>query len=628
MIKLDQSGDLKSSSNYLIEEEESVKAENDEEEEEEVITGIYLEGELVEDEDEVAVIKVEALDEVKDEDVVTEEGLEEILDSIDTGDVEVIQEEEILPEELMMVEDEKEQTEAVNETETEPEVFQQKLPIISVTVEKPRTMTIMGKEVVLRRLPVKNVPEPAINVQKHSPTRKTVVFATPQEREAHEENVRKMNEFFTFACPNCNILTFDSYLGFRKHMLAIHGEKKPAIYCCTRKLNSQSTLLDHMQYHLNSDELKCHLCGFLEKNSNRLKAHLRQHQERKIIANTRTKRVWPSSMTPEQLAKYEEDTNKMNNFYTFQCHVCNNVTMDTYDKFTKHMKSVHGEKKPVIICCKKRFYIRSALVDHMRYHLEPEQMKCPHCDTICKDSYQYKSHILRHLNPSEVKIHVCDVCGKSFSYSHALKVHLQSHLPSYEREKLKKYFCSQCDKGFNLKSVLDHHIRLIHEKKYECVCDVCAQSFKNQTALNYHYTHHHTNPPKNAFECDECGAKFRFKDTLKHHIKRQHVNPGPHYCDFCGKEFQNYSGKKSHIKLVHLAERTLQCSMCDKAFKTAKILEEHEAGHRGIPLYSCEFCDRTFMSNANMYTHRRKMHSKQVEEAKRLAKLREEQEDD
>lgn len=43
--------------------------------------------------------------------------------------------------------------------------------------------------------------------------------------------------------------------------------------------------------------------------------------------------------------------------------------------------------------------------------------------------------------------------------------------------------------------------------------------------------------------------------------------------------------------------------------------------HTGESLYKCNFCDKTFKSNANMYSHRKKMHYAEMQQQEKLGRI-------
>lgn len=120
---------------------------------------------------------------------------------------------------------------------------------------------------------------------------------------------------------------------------------------------------------------------------------------------------------------------------------------------------------------------------------------------------------------------------------------------------------------------------------------------------------------------------FRFFDEfgLKRHMRSIHTNTGPHICIICNKITPTAEALKSHQKYSHLDERKFECQECGKAFKKHISLKEHLMTHIGfgnVGLYNCPYCSRTFNSNANMYSHRKKVHP--VENEKMLQEKRNE----
>lgn len=69
--------------------------------------------------------------------------------------------------------------------------------------------------------------------------------------------------------------------------------------------------------------------------------------------------------------------------------------------------------------------------------------------------------------------YVCDICGKDkYKFKSKLKEHKDS-----VHDKVKKFFCSYCEKGFWAKIELQFHITSVHEKKRPFSCPFCDSTF-------------------------------------------------------------------------------------------------------------------------------------------------------
>lgn len=74
--------------------------------------------------------------------------------------------------------------------------------------------------------------------------------------------------------------------------------------------------------------------------------------------------------------KFEEDSQKIKNFYDFSCPECKNTKQfENFTALKSHMKSVHKIKQPGIYCCKKKLRARHDLLTHLTFHVDPDQFK-------------------------------------------------------------------------------------------------------------------------------------------------------------------------------------------------------------------------------------------------------------
>lgn len=99
----------------------------------------------------------------------------------------------------------------------------------------------------------------------------------------------------------------------------------------------------------------------------------------------------------------------------------------------------------------------------------------------------------------ECSENICKVCGKAFSRTHDMKVHLRIHTG------IKEFECDICGKPFINKS----NMRMqIHAVLKEFECDVCAKTFSRKFQLRNHCS---THMGIKDFKCDVCGEAFATK---------------------------------------------------------------------------------------------------------------------
>ncbi|KAH8319746.1 hypothetical protein KR074_004907 [Drosophila pseudoananassae] len=285
------------------------------------------------------------------------------------------------------------------------------------------------------------------------------------------------------------------------------------------------------------------------------------------------------------------------------CDVCHEG-QETFLLLCKHMMQAH-HRKGYAVCCNKKFYKRSFLTDHIDRHSDPEKFKCNQCDKRFADKQCLRNHELLKHQPEEEKIFMCEQCPKRYTKQYLLDQHRVIH-------KERNVVCDICERRFPNESMLCTHVKLVHGN-YGTMCDICAQVIRGRAAFQRHQLEHAgVTEPK--VQCDICGSWHKNKHSLKKHVRRHNGTAAT--CDLCGKVSPNRSAMLSHQRYVHLTDRKHECSVCGKGFKKAISLREHMTMHTGEVLYKCPHCPKTFNSNANQHTHRRKCHPKEFEEAR------------
>lgn len=343
----------------------------------------------------------------------------------------------------------------------------------------------------------------------------------------------------------------------------------------------------------------------VEKRKTRSSAGVPTQASRKV--QRQVKKVVQVDKIPLNKDQIDEEDRKLSEFYRLACTDCSEL-FPRFASYKSHMKQRHNVLQPVVICCNLRLNKRCRLIEHMIFHTNPTQYKCPDCDK----QFQGKDRMERHKKqwhlPKENLKHQCDKCPKRFISINNLRSHLDTHLTKEEKDAMKTHICADCGSGFKYKSLLAQHLRKVHLKLYICVCDICARTFNSKVDFLYHYSSMHQTTTMPKVQCNICQSYLLNEKCLKSHIARIHRNSGPHICKICGKVSPSSQALRSHQLYVHESVRKYKCTHCDKAFKREVGLKEHLTTHVGGALYTCQFCNKTFNSGANMYSHRKRAH--------------------
>ncbi|KAK0087872.1 hypothetical protein PV325_013861 [Microctonus aethiopoides] len=183
----------------------------------------------------------------------------------------------------------------------------------------------------------------------------------------------------------------------------------------------------------------------------------------------------------------------------------------------------------------------------------------------------------------------CDICSRSFESQINLQNHLWLHLPHAER----------CYNDHT-----DNSASFNNGENF--VCPICNKKISTKGNLKVHLETHR---PKGKYGCDICGRIFKTQSNLFRHKEYHGGIQFP--CSVCGRVYPTNSTLRAH-SITHSDLRPHACPLCDKTFKRNQDLKFHINQHTGARPYQCPYCPKAFASSGNCFSHRKRMHPKEV----------------
>lgn len=287
---------------------------------------------------------------------------------------------------------------------------------------------------------------------------------------------------------------------------------------------------------------------------------------------------------------------------SMNCDVCEEK-LKSWEDALNHHKSVHNQAG-YLKCCGRKFKTKYRLTQHIEYH--QGKHKCEHCSKIYSSSTSLKTHIeLTHVKQTRFQ---CKVCSTSFSNYYQLTSHIKKdHAPGPPIIK----------KG--LPTRVKNKKQAVKEKpteKLSCFCELCGKEYKDKWILKSHLRLYHSDPNERS-QCTICGHFLKNAVMLRRHKAALHKTDEQAFtCETCGKKCPSKGALIGHRRIKHLLEANFNCSFCDKKFKQKIDLKEHEATHRGIDLYKCEWCGAGFKLGGSFRAHRKNAHPEHYDKVK------------
>ena len=290
---------------------------------------------------------------------------------------------------------------------------------------------------------------------------------------------------------------------------------------------------------------------------------------------------------------------KCESFKKQACDICGKLVeqrlMD-YQKVRVHIKPHKCDT------CGSKFGVASVLKQHIKPHHGEGRRKCPHCEKTFEGKTLLNKHIRK--NHKALQKEQCTKCGKTV-------IDLEMHLLRNHGAK-ENLQCGQCGKKFDNRLKLTSHEYSSHTERIpkdveiEMVkCDHCEKMFR-KAYLKWHIKEVHDKIRD--YVCDTCGMAFTQKSSL---IKHSSVHSGirAYKCDLCSKTYTQSCHLNTHKKTVHEGRRDHICSHCGKAFGVPKALKLHTSTvHLGIKKWKCTLCSNAYGQSHELKKHKQKMH--------------------
>lgn len=308
-------------------------------------------------------------------------------------------------------------------------------------------------------------------------------FSTKRSLEIHVDNHegRKVN---TAMCNVCDKAFYDAS-SLNKHVKTVHMDYKPfPCTMCDRRFSENKTLVEHLRVHTGERPFACEVCGKTYKRASELNFHLRKHNGE---VNLNCPECGKGFMRMGQLRQHmmmRHDKER-----PFRCFLCAK-TFPTHPMLKDHQKIHVNQRKHVCERCGYKFHTRSKLEKHLKRKTDCQlhiyknmngMFVCKYCYGEFSTVEDRKAHINEvHKNDAAFP---CEVCGKHFRRSQALKIHLKIHF------QVRDYKCTVCNAAFIQRHHLTQHIAT-HTGSRPYQCNICLKNFAHNATLYNHMKHH------------------------------------------------------------------------------------------------------------------------------------------
>uniref|UniRef100_A0A1B6DAW9 C2H2-type domain-containing protein n=1 Tax=Clastoptera arizonana TaxID=38151 RepID=A0A1B6DAW9_9HEMI len=276
---------------------------------------------------------------------------------------------------------------------------------------------------------------------------------------------------------------------------------------CDRVFKRSCDLKNHMKIH--------------NKISKKLKFDI--HEENKIVRSTghRQKNILTTNDENCRISLGYKKTDKepavKNNEQgpektPYKCETCGMFWQRAKD--LKLHEKTHSVLRPYICeICGQAYKKKHALNVHVGMHKGINPFSC----SVCGKSFTQKGALQRHapLHTGQAP-HQCELCGKRYVHHTSFNMHMLAHTGN------KSYKCQVCGLKLISNSHLKRHSR-IHTGERPFSCNYCSRRFAEKYNLMTHLrTHCRAKVGSKSHVCQDCGLSFVLKSKLNEHLSMCH----------------------------------------------------------------------------------------------------------
>ena len=419
------------------------------------------------------------------------------------------------------------------------------------------------------------------------------------------------SEVRAFSCAICS-KSFPLKQGVAVHIRTVH---RTSLDCavCGKNCSDRESLAKHTNTHKHQNIFKCLKCDKKFGALRNLEAHSHRHRnvDEFIICakdddrNNDDRNNYDGDLSNKDFADISETKIKLENTDNIEMHTTtfesnlsevdtnhtNDCTESSSDysfdvlkvKTENNAENCEGNMSP-------KQYTEASILKGFN-----TAFRCPKCSR----SFPTKNQMLKHRQTHK-KFH-CVPCGRDFTR----KVYFISHNKTYHPP-ARTHHCSWCSKSFVTRHQMQHHLRYVHDHRYEC--PTCRTKFAHVDEYEKHFeTQRFCKKPK--YDCCMCEQSFSVKEWLFKHYKG-HRNDPEYKCRICGFQRASFKLVYRHIlNIRHHAQSENMCSECGVLFSSAANLRRHMRAHSDIRPWACSICQKTFKSEANRNTHVERVHT-------------------